>query len=346
MFTTILIVVFVLAAAYLWRLRAKLSRAHAAATEAHAAALNDSTEASRRYGNAGAVEAQAVALLVGNRRWVTLAASVFTLLAVITAISGVTTVVGTKDAGIELTLQRPSGTLDNGFHLKAPWQSVVTMDAAIQTDNHVRNGGRTSDGQEKLTCIGIRIAHQATACVDASIRWQIIESQAGQLYQSYRGFSNVRDSLVTRDLNTALAQEMEGYDALAIDEQGVSTAPAFSTIATSVVADMNRQAVLNGHQLINVLSISIPVVTFDAPTQAKIQQIQSQIAATRVAQQAKLTADAQAAANRALAASVNNNPGVLQSKCLDIVSEAIDKGRALPAGFTCLGGPSVSILGK
>lgn len=249
------------------------------------------------------------------------------------------TVVGTKEAGIVLTLQRPAGTLDNGFHLKAPWQQVVTMDAAIQTDNHVPKG-QTSDGSEDLDCITIRIAHQASACVDASIRWQLVEARADVAYQSYRGFNNLRDSLVTRDLNTALAKEMESYDALAIDDKGVSTAPAFSTIATQVVDDMNAQA----GGIIKVLSISIPVVRFDSPTQAKIASIQQQIAATKIAQQAEQTAIAQAAANRALANSVNNSPGVLQAKCLDIVSEAVAKGASLPAGFTCLGGSSVGVL--
>ncbi len=249
------------------------------------------------------------------------------------------TVVGTKEAGVVLTLQRPAGTLDNGFHLKAPWQQVVTMDAAIQTDNHVPKG-QTSDGTEDLDCITIRIAHQASACVDASIRWQLVEARADIAYQSYRGFNNLRDSLVTRDLNTALAKEMESYDALAIDDKGVSTAPAFSMIAGEVVDDMNAQA----GGIIKVLSISIPVVRFDTPTQAKIASIQQQIAATKIAQQAEQTAIAQAAANRALATSVNNSPGVLQAKCLDIVSEAIAKGASLPAGFTCLGGSSVGVV--
>jgi regulator of protease activity HflC (stomatin/prohibitin superfamily) len=257
------------------------------------------------------------------------------VLALIVLVFSSYTVVGTKDAGILLTLQRPSGTLDNGFHLKAPWQAVKSMDAAIQTDNHVPSG-LTSDGSEKLNCITIRIAHQATACVDASIRWQIVEPEAGRLYQSYRGFGNVRDSLVTRDLNTALAKEMESYDALAIDDKGVSTAPAFSDISAAVVTDMNAEA--NG--LITVLSVSIPVVRFDAATQSKIQSIQNQIAATKIAEQAEQTAKAQALANAALAKSVDKSPGVLEAKCLDIVSEAVNKGAALPAGFSCLGNAS------
>lgn len=262
-------------------------------------------------------------------------------LALIVLLASSFTVVGTKDIGVLLTLQRPTGSLDNGFHLKWPWQQVKTLDGAIQTDNHVPHG-KSSDGQENLNCITIRIAHQATACVDTSIRWNIVEKQGGRVYQFYRGFDKVRDSLVTRDLNTSLAAEMEDYDALAIDKNGVSTAPAFADIAQRVVNDMNAQA----GGLVLVRSISIPVVRFDSSTQAKIQSIQNQIAATKIAEQADQTALAQAKANADLAKSVNNNPGVLQAKCLDIVKEAVDKGSALPAGFTCLGASSVGIVAQ
>jgi regulator of protease activity HflC (stomatin/prohibitin superfamily) len=261
-------------------------------------------------------------------------------LAVIIALFACTTIVGTKDVGILLTLQRPSGTLANGFHLKQPWQQVKTMDAAIQTDNHVPEG-RTSDGAESLNCVTVRIAHQSQACVDATVRWQIVPREAALLYQDYRGFDKVRDSLVTRDLTTALAQEMESYDPLAIDpKSGQSTAPAFSDIAQRVVSDMNTAAA--GRVAID--SISIPVVRFDSPTTARIQQIQAQIAQTQVAKQAEQTAIAQAAANRALAASVSKDPNVLVSKCLDIVQEAVNKGAALPAGFSCNGSSAAVVV--
>jgi len=68
-----------------------------------------------------------------------------------------------------------------------------------------------------------------------------------------------------------------------------------------------------------------------------------QIALTRVAQQSKQTAQAQAEANKALAASVADDPNVLVSKCLDILKEAVDKEQPLPAGFSCFGPSETSI---
>ena len=274
------------------------------------------------------------------RRVLSFSAAGALVLAVVVAFAACTTIVPTKDVGILLTLQRPSGTLANGFHVKQPWQQVQTMDAAIQTDNHVPDG-RTSDGAESLNCVTVRIAHQSQACVDATVRWQIVPREAALLYQDYRGFDKVRDSLVTRDLTTALAQEMESYDPLAIDpKSGQSTAPAFSDIAQRVVSDMNDAA--DGRVTID--SISIPVVRFDGQTTARIQQIQAQIAQTQVAKQAEQTAIAQAAANKALAASVSKDPNVLVSKCLDIVQEAVNKGATLPAGFSCNGASSAVVV--
>jgi regulator of protease activity HflC (stomatin/prohibitin superfamily) len=249
-------------------------------------------------------------------------------------------IVPTREVGIKLTFAKPVGTLSNGLHVKAPWQSVEHMDAAIQTDNHVKDGGETSDGSHSLSCVTTRIAHQAVACVDVTIRWRIIDDQAAQLFQNYRTFGNVRDSLVTRDLNSAVNATMETYDVLSVDENGQATAPELSEVAKSVMEEMNAQI---GDQ-IEVLQVIIPVVHFDDATQSRVNALQSQIAQTRIAEQAERTAIAQAKANKELAASVSNDPNVLVSKCLDLLNESITKGYPLPAGFSCWGASSAIVV--
>lgn len=119
--------------------------------------------------------------------------------------------VPTKEFGVVTTFGRPVRTLSNGLHWIAPWQKVTHIDAAIQTDNH------TTD---KHGCIKVRIAHQATACVDTSIRWRIQDGAANALFQDYRDFANIRDSLVTRDLNAALNKVFENFDPLLVDKEG------------------------------------------------------------------------------------------------------------------------------
>lgn len=249
-------------------------------------------------------------------------------------------IVPTREVGIKLAFAKPIGTLSNGIHVKAPWHNVEHMDAAIQTDNHVKDGGETSNGEHSLSCVTTRIAHQAVACVDVTIRWRIIDEQAAQLFQDYRTFGNVRDSLVTRDLNSAVNTTMETYDVLSVDADGQATAPELSQVAKDVMNEMNAQI---GDQ-IEVLQVIIPVVHFDDATQSRVNALQSQIAQTRIAEQAERTAIAQAKANRELAASVSNDPNVLVSKCLDLLNESITKGYALPPGFSCWGGSGSVVI--
>ena len=253
--------------------------------------------------------------------WVSVGALV---LAVVTMFFSSATIVSTKNVGIETSFGRPVGSLSNGFHLVEPWNKVTEMDAAIQTDNHVK-------GKAALDCITVRIAHQATACVDTSIRWRIEEQAADTLFRDYRDFDNVRDSLVTRDLNAALNAVFEQYDPLAIDKDGNSTSPGLADLSSDVADQIRAQI---GDE-INVLSVIIPVVHYDENTQSKVNALLAQVAQTRIAEQSVITAEQQALANQTLAESVSKDPNVLVSKCMDLLNEMVSKGQSIPIGFSC-----------
>src|SRR5690606_13462027 len=113
------------------------------------------------------------------------------------------TIVPTKQVGIVTSFGKPTGVLTNGLHFVKPWEKVTQMDAAIQTDNNV--------GEEATT---IRLGNQSTAEVENSIRWRIRPDKADVLYQDYRDFDKVRDSLVTRELKEAMNQTFKDYDPL------------------------------------------------------------------------------------------------------------------------------------
>lgn len=273
---------------------------------------------------------QAARSLRGVSRWTSVGLAIVCLLCVFSASA---TVVSTKNEGIVTSFGRPVHSLSNGFHLVAPWQEVTEMDAAIQTDSHTQS--------DSNTCIDVRIAHQAIACVDASIRWRIQDDSADYLFQNYRDFDNVRDSLVTRELNAALNDTFESYDPLAVDAEGNSTAPTLKSLAADVTKQMQREI---GAQ-INVLNVIIPVLHFDSNTQGRIQALQAQIAQTRIALQAVQTAKDQAAANRVLAASVSKDPNVLVSKCLDMMNEMIAKSQVIPPdGIGCWPGDGSPLI--
>jgi regulator of protease activity HflC (stomatin/prohibitin superfamily) len=245
------------------------------------------------------------------------------------------TIIGTHDIGVLTTFGRPSGSLSNGLHLKWPWQAVTKLDGRIQTDTYASNGYNGSDQVGAQDgCVNVRIARQATACVNLTIRWQLTRGGVDYLFKNYKTNDNIRDNLLHRDLQTAVNVAFARYDPLALDASGDSTQPTTAQLAGTVKSALVGQV----GQWLNVSTVFIPIFNFDPATQSRLNGLQQQVAQTRIAQQAEQTAAAQAAANKALAASVSHDPNVLVSKCLDILNEVVQKGGSLPAGFSCFPG--------
>lgn len=237
------------------------------------------------------------------------------------------TIVGTKKVGVVTSFGSPQGTLDNGLHLKFPWEKVTEFDAAIQTDT---------------TATTVRLANQSKATVDNSIRWRIVPEAADELYRDYRDFDNVRDSLVTRQLNAALNEVFATYDPLAsMDTVGD---PTQGVIVDSLGEEVQTQLSDKIDEEIEVLDVLTPRADFDEATEEKISQYQQAIADTRIAKQRQKTAAAEASANRKLADSVDNDPNVLVSKCIDTLNAIVKAGQTIPAGFTCWPGGGSGVV--
>lgn len=255
-------------------------------------------------------------------------------LAVLTFVLSVFTIVPTRDIGIVTSFGKPVGNLDNGIHLKLPWEKVKTLDGAIQTDSYLE---KNSDG-----CTDIRIGNESTACVDNSIRWRIKLEAGEALYQDYRDMDNIRRSLVTRELTAALNEVLSDYNPLSqIQDDSENTAGPNLNEFSRQVADKLREQV--GDQ-IDVKNVIIPLIHFDKPTQSKINLYQAEVANTRIAQQREQTATAQARANDKLKSSVSDNPNVLVSQCLDTFSEMVKEGQQIPIGFSCWPGGATSVV--
>lgn len=219
------------------------------------------------------------------------------------------TVVGTRQIGIETTFGRPTGTtLSNGLHLKAPWAQVTEMDGAVQIDQH------TGDHRIK-----VRLGNSSTADADVSVRWQIKQDATPELFVQYKTFDNVRANLVTRNLQVALNEVFASFDPLAPQNLDRSPLPELSEKAKVILAAKVGDQV-------DILDVAVPTIDYDDGTEQKINQLNQERAATAVAEQAKKTAVEQAKANGELAGSVSHDPNVLVSKCLDIARE---KGLAL-----------------
>ncbi|YCU48001.1 SPFH domain-containing protein [Mycobacteroides abscessus] len=215
-----------------------------------------------------------------------------------------TTVVGTRQIGIETKFGRPTGTtLSNGLHLKSPVTEVTEMDGAVQIDQH------TGDHRIK-----VRLGNSSTADADVSVRWQIKPDAAPELFVQYKTFDNVRTNLVTRNLQVALNEVFASFDPLAAQNLTQSPLPGLSEKAKVILAAKVGDQV-------DILDVAVPTIDYDDGTEQKINQLNQERAATAVAEQAKKTAVEQAKANGELAGSVSHDPNVLVSKCLDIARE-------------------------
>lgn len=237
------------------------------------------------------------------------------------------TIVSTRNVGIVTSFGKPTGTLSNGLHFKLPWTKVPELNGTIRTDNQV---GGFKDGR----CDGgtaVRLANNSTACVDNTIRWRIVPSAGDTLFRDYQNDDNIRDSLVTRELNATLNAVFATYNPLNPEEVD---GPNLTELSTAVTDRLKAKI---GAQ-VEVQNVIISIVHFDGQTQDKINAYQAQIANTRIAQEAKRTATEQAEANRILAGSVAD-PGVLTARCLEL----INSGKQLPIGFQCFPGAGMPL---
>jgi regulator of protease activity HflC (stomatin/prohibitin superfamily) len=225
-------------------------------------------------------------------------------LTIFVLILGSTTIVSARNVGVVTTFGRPSGTLSNGLHMKAPWQSVTEMDGTIQIDNHT--------GELATT---VRLGNNSTAHVDNSVRWRIQPAAADELFLDYRQFGNVRENLVTRELRAALNEVFADFDPLAPENvEGTNVQALGDEVAEKLRAKVGGQ--------IEIINVIVPLVNYDQATQDRINALNVEKANTRIAEQRSKTAEAEARANEILAGSVSNDPNVLVSKCLDAAREA------------------------
>ena len=231
-----------------------------------------------------------------------------------------TVAVPARTVGVVTAFGKPTGTLSNGLHVIKPWEKVEKMDASLQTNRY------TGDG-----AIGVRLANQSEAKADASIQWQLREEDAEQMYLDYREFERIHTDLVDREFRASVNAVLARYnplDAEAIAEGGID----LNSFADDIKKDMQKRM----GKSVEVRSVALPIVNYDEDTQRKIDQLQTEVANTRAAEQSKNTAREIAKANEILRRSLSDE--VLSQRCI----EAAEKVGAAPVG--CIKGSNATRL--
>lgn len=228
----------------------------------------------------------------------------FTGAAIVVTLLSSLTIVQARDVGVNVAFGKPVQVFDNGLHWKAPWSSVEVLDGAVQNDVY---SGDSS--------IRVRLGNNSIATADTSIQWQLKTDDAMNIYQDYRTFENIQSNLVDRNFRSILNEVMADYNPLDPEEMAKGGAD-LNSIANEVKTRMEEKI---GAQ-IDVRAVNVTLINFDEATQTRIDELQSEIARTRVAEQKQDTSTAEAESNRILEGSLSEE--VLISKCLDIIEES------------------------
>lgn len=235
-------------------------------------------------------------------------------------------IVEAKQVGVKTTFGKPhENTLSSGFHWKAPWQNVTSIDATVQTDEY-----RGDD------CIRVRIGDGNAACVYATNRWSVNDKNAATVYAEFRSddpTDSLRKAVVSTQFKAALNATFGTYDPTSQLEAGSDTktvtfAPDYNALADDVEQIMAEKV----RGLVDIDSVTISYLKLDAKTEKRIADYQAELQKTKIAKQAQATAAEQALANQKLADSVSKDPNVLVAQCLQALAEG---AFTPPAGFSC-----------
>lgn len=242
------------------------------------------------------------------------------------------TVVGSKNVAVQTSFGKPSGTLDNGFHLVAPWSSTEEFSAARQS---LKLSGGDGDNGDPIV---VRLANGTTAKVEVSAEWRLDDkSDITQLYLDYRTFDNITENVIRRRLSAVLNRVFEKYDPLASISGKGETQPL-----ALLEGQARDQLEAEVPQQIKIDSLYIPKIEFDKGVQDQINQFINAVNDTKIAKQQLETATARKEANEKLGSGALTS-GVLYQNCLDLVERLTKDGKTLPPAFNC-GAPPQTVV--
>lgn len=263
--------------------------------------------------------------------------------------------VPTKSIGVPVSFGKVQGNpYGPGLHQTwTPWLHLNVLDETIQTTTFegcqgvfCQHGDETGasvppdgdSGTSTAPCLEVRIGGQQTACLDVTIQWKIRDTAADSLFSDYANNGNlmpiIENAVVIRELRQVANSVLGDYNPIQdVSANAGSGNSQFTTFEPKVLSAMNSDI---GNR-IQIVSILMPLLRYDAATQARLNTIQQQYGATAIADQEIATNKALASADAQLAKVLAANPNVLVNECLQIVSTAEkDNFKGLPLALGCI----------
>jgi regulator of protease activity HflC (stomatin/prohibitin superfamily) len=263
------------------------------------------------------------------RGWATLAV----ILGLIVFFLSMIAIVPTKNIGVTVAFGKPTGTLSNGWHIVAPWESVATYDATIQTPD-----------LDKLPVFDVRIANNMTAKMRLSVDWQLAdEADITKIHSDWRGFDKIEPRVVNPRLFDALNKVFENYDPLAAitpSKEGVVVETvSFADLTAKVKTELEKTLPTG----VAVRRLQIPFAEWPKVIQEGLDNFRKELAATQTALQQKVTAQAQKDAIDILAGA-KLTPEAFAQQCLIVTERLAQQGKLISPAWTCVAGSAQSVV--
>jgi hypothetical protein len=255
--------------------------------------------------------------------------------AAVCAVAMCVATVSARSVGIEQSYGKFAGTLQPGPHLIAPWASVEEWSSRNQTIRFEANGQKLDDRDNfdyegQLTP---KLANQADAYVESTITWTIAsgsdtdqQAKIKGLWQQYPSFADMRHDFIVPATVSAVSSAFDVYNPLAAIQpiamqpaaaQPADVAPAgfipLTEWSKRVTALLKPVYASRG---IDLVTVQITRVTYDAPTEDKLKAYNQAVVDTRIAAQQVETAKQQA-----LATAARNNSAQVPRGCEQLIRD-------------------------
>lgn len=249
-----------------------------------------------------------------------------------------TTIVQAKTVGVPVTFGKPSSsTFDPGLHVKAPWTKVVKIDTTQQVDNF-------NDGKQDTdhSVVGVELGNKSTASAYLSITWQANGEVANDIYGSYRSDDPTEllyERLVAPNVKQAAQDVLSQYDPMP-DKDGNNKPIDYAATAKQIQAAFEAYINAKGGY-VTVVDLKFSKLALDEATQKRINEYNSEIQKTKIAEQSIKTSQAQAEANRILSESLAKTSDGAVAYCFSL----IEQGKLVPpVGFSCYPGSGSNLI--
>lgn len=235
---------------------------------------------------------------------------------------------------VRMSFGKPIGVIDNGPHLVAPWTTGTEFAASKQ---YIIFKGNGDSGNHVEHCINVRLARQATACVDGIFTYNQPVDHVRALFQEYRNETNVRQQLAERKLQQALGTALAEYDPLGQVQQDKDALVEFSGRSQGLLAKD-----LEG-KLSNV-ELTLTFFDYDEETDKRISGLSDAFIATRNATQAVETAKQTALANQIIADSLKGDSNTAFFRCVQMFTELFREIKPQQVNITAICANSIGAV--